>query len=81
MKAYIQDLCGDEDHVVVDCAILQCMLQDAIFEKLVGNVGKPIDFDTLTEVNISINQIMMSYIEQMPSMSIDFKFPRKGDND
>jgi hypothetical protein len=27
MKAYIQDLCGDEDTVVIDCAILQCMLQ------------------------------------------------------
>lgn len=34
MKAYIQDLCGDENPVDIDCAVLQCMLQDAIFEKL-----------------------------------------------
>lgn len=78
MKSYIQDICGDEDTVVIDCAILQCMLQDAIFEKL---VGKPIDFDTLTEVNTTISQIMRPYIEPMPSMSIDFKFPRRGEND
>lgn len=56
MKAYIQDLCGDEGSgteqspVDIDCAILQCMLQDAIFEKLVGNCGKDINFDTLTEL-------------------------------
>lgn len=42
MKSYIQDLCGDEDPVVIDTAILQCMLQDTIFEKLVGNIGVPI---------------------------------------
>lgn len=36
MKSYIQDFCGDEDSVVIDLAILQCMLQEVIFEKLVG---------------------------------------------
>lgn len=36
MKSYIQDLCGDEDSVVIDCAILSCLLQDAIFEALLG---------------------------------------------
>lgn len=35
-KAYIQDLCGDENPIDIDCAILQCMLQDAIFEALMS---------------------------------------------
>jgi hypothetical protein len=42
MKSYIQDLCGDENPIDIDVAILQCLLQDAIFEKLVGNIGVPI---------------------------------------
>lgn len=40
MKAYIQDLCGDENPVDIDCAILQCVLQDAIFERLVAGQGR-----------------------------------------
>jgi len=36
MKSYIQDLCGDEDSAVVDVAILNCLLQDAVFEALLG---------------------------------------------
>ena len=42
MKAYIQDLCGDENPIDIDCAILQCMLQEAIFEKLVSWDGKSV---------------------------------------
>lgn len=42
MKSYIQDLCGDENPIDIDCAILQCMLQDAIFEILLKQVGKPV---------------------------------------
>lgn len=38
MKSYIQDLCGDEDSAVIDYAILECNLKDAIFEKLVGSM-------------------------------------------
>lgn len=38
MKSYIQDLCGDENPVDIDVAILQCMLQDVIFEKLVDSM-------------------------------------------
>ena len=40
MKSYIQDLCGDENPIVIDCAILQCMLQEAIFERLVAVQGR-----------------------------------------
>jgi hypothetical protein len=42
MKSYIQDLCGDEDSAVIDVAILECCLKDAIFEKLVSWDGKPV---------------------------------------
>lgn len=42
MKSYIQDLCGDENPIDIDCAILQCMLQDAIFEALLQQIGKPV---------------------------------------
>jgi len=42
MKAYIQDICGDEDPLDIDVAILQCLLQDAIFELLRQQVGKPV---------------------------------------
>ena len=44
MKSYIQDLCGDEDTVVIDVAILQCMLQEAIFEALLGKEFETIPF-------------------------------------
>ena len=43
-KAYIQDLCGDEDSAVIDVAILQCLLQDAIFEALLGKEYGTIPF-------------------------------------
>jgi hypothetical protein len=78
MKAYIQDLCGDEDTVVIDCAILQCMLQEAIFEKLTSNI--PAKY-VLDEINKAVYEIIGPYIESIPSISIDFKFPRKGDHD
>ena len=42
MKAYIQDLCGDEDPLDIDVAILQCLLQDAIFEKFIGMKTKEV---------------------------------------
>ena len=69
MKAYIQDLCGDEDTVVIDCAILQCMLQEAIFEKLTSNI--PAKY-VLDEINKAVYEIIGPYIESIPSMSIDF---------
>ena len=50
MKAYIQDLCGDEDTVVIDCAILNCLLQDAIFEILLKQVGKPVTEEVQYEI-------------------------------
>lgn len=36
MKSYIQDLCGDENAIDIDIAILNCLLQDAVFESLMG---------------------------------------------
>jgi len=44
MKAYIQDICGDEDPLDIDVAILQCLLQDAIFEKFIGMKTKEIKY-------------------------------------
>ena len=44
MKAYIQDLCGDEDSKDIDMAILQCLLQDAIFEKFIGMKTKEVKY-------------------------------------
>ena len=78
MKSYIQGLCGDENPIDIDCAILQCMLQDAIFERL---IGKPVTSDTMDEINKAVYEIIGPYIEPIPSISIDFKFPRKGDHD
>lgn len=76
MKSYIQDLCGDEDTVVIDCAILNCLLQDAIFEKLTGDISAKY---VLEEINKAVYEIIGPYIEPIPSMSIDFKFG--GDNE
>lgn len=42
MKAYIQDLCGDEYPLDIDVAILQHLLQDAIFEKFIGMKTKEV---------------------------------------
>ena len=50
MKSYIQDLCGDEDTVVIDCAILQCRMQDVIFEILLKQVGKPVTEEVQYEI-------------------------------
>ena len=50
MKSYIQDLCGDEDSAVIDVAILNCLLQDTIFEKLVNWVGKPVTEKDIADV-------------------------------
>lgn len=78
MKSYIQDLCGDEDHVVVDCAILQCMLQDAIFEKL---VGAPVNKATMEEIENVIYEIIDPYLPAPPSMIIDLVLKRGDDDD
>lgn len=77
MKSYIQDLCGDENPVDIDCAILQCMLQDAIFEKLTSNISAK---HVLEEINKAVYEIIGPYIEPMPSMSIDLTLKR-GDSD
>lgn len=55
MKSYIQDLCGDEDPLDIDRAILQCLLQDAIFEKLIGMKTKEVK---CADVLDAINEVM-----------------------
>lgn len=55
MKAYIQDLCGDEDTLDIDRAILQCLLQDAIFEKLIGMKTKEVKYADVVDV---INRVI-----------------------
>lgn len=49
--SYIQDLVGDENPIDIHCAILQCMLQDAIFERLVAGQGrKPATMEEITDI-------------------------------
>jgi len=44
MKAYIQsELAGDEDSVVIDCAILQCVMWDNVFDALKKFEGAPVN--------------------------------------
>lgn len=65
MKAYIQDLCGDEDPLDIDRAILQCLLQDAIFEKFIGMKTKEVHcadvLDTISGVMYSIPYVSFTY--------------------
>lgn len=65
MKAYIQDLCGDEDTLDIDRAILQCLLQDAIFEKLIGMKTKEVKcadvLDAINGVMYSIPYVSYNY--------------------
>lgn len=76
MKAYIQDLCGDEDPVVIDVAILECCLQDVIFEKL---VGKPINKTTQEEIVSVVYDLIEPYLPPPPSMIIDLTSKRGDD--
>lgn len=73
MKSYIQDLCGDEDTVVIDYAILQCMLQDAVFEKL---VGKPFNTDVMAELKDVVYEIIGPYVPQSPDVFVDLMLKR-----
>lgn len=54
MKSYIQDLCGDEDTVVIDCAILNCLLQDAIFEALMGEKFGTVSFGSGSHTSFTL---------------------------
>lgn len=42
MKTYVIDIVGDENPIDIDVAILNCILQDAVFELLRQQVGKPV---------------------------------------
>jgi hypothetical protein len=57
MRAYLTDFVGDENSIDIDCGILKCNLQDAIFEKL---------------INAPTNSDVLSPYMAMPSMSINF---------
>lgn len=65
VKAYITDLCGDEDPLDIDKAILQCLLQDAIFEKLIGMKTKEVHcadvLDAISGVIYSIPYVAFTY--------------------
>lgn len=73
MKAYIQsELVGDEDSVDIDCAILQCELQDAIFKALMEAPTNTFSMDVVDGI---IWRVLAPYIH-VPSVSIDFCFER-----
>ena len=44
MKTYVTDIVGDENPIDIDVAILQCLLQDAIFEKFIGMKTKEVKY-------------------------------------
>lgn len=77
MKSYIQDLCGDENPIVIDVAILQCMLQDAIFEKLVGS---SINSDAVDIVHNVLWDFIGQY-DNKPARSIDLTLKRGDDGE
>lgn len=77
MKSYIQDLCGDEDTVVIDCAILKCRMQDVIFEKL---VNAPTNTIRMEDVDGAIWNVIRPYITP-PSMVIDLSLKRGVNNE
>jgi len=69
MKAYIQSgLVGDENPIDIDCSILQCMLQEAIFEKL---TNAPTNTIPMKDVEGAIWNALRPYIV-MPRVSINF---------
>jgi hypothetical protein len=69
MKAYLTDFVGDENSIDIDCGILKCNLQDAIFEKL---INAPTNSDVLKGVEGAVYNVMRPYYRVMPSMSINF---------
>lgn len=75
MKSYIQDLCGDEDSVVVDVAILECNLKDAIFEKLVGSMVNKVVIDKAHDLIWDF----LSKHQPTPRVSIDLTLKRGDD--
>lgn len=76
MKSYIQDLCGDEGTVVIDCAILECNLKDAIFDKLVGSM---MNKETIDKTHDVIWDFLSKH-QSKPSVSIGLTLKR-GVND
>ncbi len=75
MKAYITDLVGDENPIDIDCSILQCMLQEAIFEKL---INAPTNTIPMEYVEGAIYNVLRPYIV-MPRVSIDLTLKRGDD--
>lgn len=74
MKSYIQDLCGDEDGVVIDFAILECVLQEAVYEALLTRKMEKVSVDFLR----GICETVLGPYTVMPltPTSIDFKLER-----
>lgn len=68
MKAYIQsELVGDEDVVVIDCAILQCLLHEAIFDAL---TNAPVNGSSMDTVNSVMMEVLAPYVVPRVSFSI-----------
>lgn len=65
MKSYIQDLVGDEDAVVIDCAILQSSLTDAIYKRLLYS-----NTTSMKEVEDVIKSYVLPYTVPYVSYSV-----------
>lgn len=75
MKSYIEDFVGDENPIDIDCAILQCLLQEAIYDRLVNTTTNVIPMIDIEEV---VRETINPYV--IPRVSIDWTLTR-GDDD
>lgn len=76
MEAYIQDLCGDENPADIDCAILQCLIKDAILEQFRGG---PVNNRMLDKTHDVVWDFLSQY-NNKPAISVDLTLKR-GDED
>ena len=71
MKSYIQsELVGDEDDVVIDCAILECLLQEAVFDALINT---PTNKFSMEEVDRAIYNVLAPYRSNTSSGQLDLQ--------
>ena len=77
VKACITDLVGDERAgteqfpVDIDCSIIQCVLQEAIYERL---RNAPTNSITMKDIEDTVCHVLR--LPPMPCVSIDFTFKR-----
>lgn len=76
MKSYIEGFVGDENPTDIDCAILQCLLQEAIYDRLVNTTTNVISMIDIEEV---VRETISPYV--IPRVSIDWTLTREDDDE